>query len=453
MRLLIVDDEKSIRNTLKDILSFEGYEVFTAESGAEALDLHKQHRVDGILLDIKMKGMDGIETLKALKETDPEVSVIMISGHGSIDHAVEATKIGAFDFIQKPPDLNRLLISVRNALVERQLKVEMTHLKRRFPKPSEMVGSSKAMTHVKDLISRVSPTDSRVLITGENGTGKELVAQWIHAKSKRVLRPFVAVNCAAIPAELIESELFGHEEGAFTGAVHQRIGKFEQANNGTLFLDEIGDMPLSAQVKLLRVLQESCLQRVGGNESVPINVRILSATNKDLSKAIAQGEFREDLYHRLNVIPIVVPPLRDRREDIPIIAEAVLASVQQRDVSFSHVHFTGDGLTQLKQYGWSGNVRELYNAIERLSILAPDGVIDRSTVQQVLDQDQPEMGLPNMVEQIDGFQAFKESSERLFLVHQLKKYGWNISETADAIGIQRSHLYNKINKYKLERDA
>ncbi len=450
--ILVTDDERAIRNTLKEILEFEDYKVSTAESGQAALDFIKKESIDLMLLDIKMQRMDGLETLKNLREGGHEFPVIMISGHGTIEIAVEATKIGAYDFLEKPPDLNRLLLTVRNALSVQTLTKQVHQIKKKLPKIQEIIGESKAISRIKNMIDKVAPTQSRVLITGENGTGKELVATWIHEKSSRSTGPFVEVNCAAIPSELIESELFGHEKGAFTGANEQRIGKFEQANGGTLFLDEIGDMPLDAQAKVLRALQENKITKVGGNESISVDVRILAATNKNLEEEIDEGNFREDLFHRISVIPIHVPPLRERKEDIPLIAEACLNKLKESDISFSSVSFTSDGLTALKQREWTGNVRELQNAIERLGILSPTDTIDQEAINAVLKHRKSDSNsLQGLAEETDDFQDFKEAAERLFLVQQLEKHDWNISQTAEAVGIQRSHMYNKMKKYNIDR--
>jgi DNA-binding NtrC family response regulator len=450
--ILVTDDEKAIRNTLEEILQYENYEVSTVESGTRALDFVTEHSIDLMFLDIKMQGMDGLETLKKLRENGHEFPVIMISGHGTIEIAVEATKMGAYDFLEKPPDLNRLLISVRNALSQQNLTKEFEQIKKKLPKIPEIIGESKAISKIKHLIDKVAPSQSRVLVTGENGTGKELVAKWIHEKSRRSSGPFVEVNCAAIPAELLESELFGHEKGAFTGASSKRIGKFEQADGGTLFLDEIGDMSLEAQAKVLRALQENTITRVGGNEAIPIDVRIVAATNKKLEEEIEEGNFREDLFHRISVIPIVVPPLRDRKEDIPLIAEACLQNLKEKDISFSSVSFSTEGLKALQEKEWSGNVRELQNAVERLGILAPEDEIIGKTVQEVLKTrtfKADDLGV--LADETDDFQDFKETAERLFLVKQLEKNDWNVSQTAESIGIQRSHIYNKMKKYNIER--
>lgn len=449
--ILVTDDERAIRNTLKEILEFEDYQVSTAESGAEAIEFVEKNQIDLIFLDIKMKGIDGLETLKEIRKLGFQMPVIMISGHGTIEIAVEATKHGAFDFLEKPPDLNRLLLATRNALSQQTLNQQITKIKKRLPKLPQILGESVAIARIKQMIEKVAPSKSRVLITGANGTGKELVARWIHEKSPRVNEAFVDVNCAAIPSELIESELFGHEKGAFTGAHQQRKGKFEQADGGTLFLDEIGDMPLDAQSKLLRVLQEQEITRVGGSDSIKVDVRVLAATNKNLEEEITEGNFREDLYHRISVIPIEIPTLDERKQDIPSIANAWLEKLQQEDISLGKVELTADGLDALQERSWSGNVRELQNAIERLAILSLDGRIDKSLIQTVLRSNNRTNKLDELAGQEDDFQLFKETAERVFLERQLEKHDWNISKTAEAIGLQRSHVYNKMKKYNIER--
>ena len=367
-KILIIDDERSIRNTLKDILEFEKHQVSLAENGLKGLETAQNEMFDLIFSDIKMPEMDGIELLTQLKEKDIEAPIVMISGHGNIETAVECIKRGAFDFIEKPIDLNRLLITVRNALEKKDLVVETKNLKKKTAKKYEMIGQSAALENVRQMIERVAPTDARVLITGENGTGKELVARLIHDKSNRANAPFVEVNCAAIPSELIESELFGHEKGAFTSAIRQRIGKFEQADNGTIFLDEIGDMSLSAQTKVLRVLQENELSRVGSDKSIKVNVRVIAATNKDLKKEIEKGNFREDLFHRLNVIPIHVPTLDERKEDIPLLVEHFTELICSEE-GIHPKKFEPDAIKALQQRSWTGNIRELRNVVERLIIL------------------------------------------------------------------------------------
>lgn len=450
--ILVTDDDKAIRNTLQEILEFEDYVVSTVDSGQAALDFVDGNDIDLMFLDIKMQGMDGLETLQAIRKRGYDFPVIMISGHGTIEIAVEATKKGAYDFLEKPPDLNRLLIAVRNALSQKNLEKEYKQIKKKLPKIQEIIGESKAIKKIKTMIEKVAPTHSRVLVTGENGTGKELVAKWIHEKSPRNAGPFLEVNCAAIPSDLLESELFGHEKGAFTGASEQRIGKFEQADGGSLFLDEIGDMSLEAQAKVLRALQECKITRVGGNESIPVDVRIMAATNKDLDEEIEKGNFREDLFHRISVIPIEVPSLRERKEDIPLIAKACLQNLKERDVSFSAISFSDQALQALQQKEWSGNVRELQNAVERLGILASEDEITEETVHEVLKtRDLKAEDLGYLADETNDFQDFKETAERLFLVKQLEKNDWNISKTAEAIGIQRSHMYNKMKKYNIER--
>ncbi len=450
--VLVTDDEKSIRNSLRDILEFEDYEVLEAENGKQVFELLEDTSIDLMLLDIKMKGMDGMEILSKLKEENQHFPVIMISGHGNIEIAVEATKKGAFDFIEKPPDLNRLLVSVRNALDQHRLTEENKTIKSRLPQVPKIIGESEAIQKIKKTIDKVAQTNSRVMVTGENGTGKELVARWIHEKSNRSNKPFVDVNCAAIPADLLESELFGHEKGAFTGASSQRIGKFEQADGGTLFLDEVGDMSPDAQAKVLRALQENVIMRVGGTEKISVDVRVIAATNKDLLEEIDAGNFREDLYHRLNVIPIHVPPLRKRRMDIPLLAKDWLEQLGEKDIMFSGITFTDDALDALKKETWSGNVRELQNAIERLGLLAENAKITKEDVESLtLSGSRKTGGIDSLLDEIDQFQDFKESAERLFLLRKLEKHSWNISQTAESIGIQRSHMYNKMKKYNIER--
>jgi two-component system nitrogen regulation response regulator NtrX len=367
-KILIIDDERFIRSSLREILEYEKYEVIEAQDGAEGLQRIKDEEVDLVLCDVKMPILDGMDVLDQVKQLDRSPQFIMISAHGTIETAVEATKKGAFDFISKPPDLNRLLLTVRNALDKKQLVTETKVLKKKLSKKFDMVGESPALLTVKDTIEKVAPTDARVLITGQNGTGKELVAHWVHEKSKRQEMPYVAVNCAAIPSELIESELFGHEKGSFTSAHKQRSGKFEQADGGTLFLDEIGDMSLSAQSKVLRALQENLINRVGSDKDIKVDVRVLAATNKDLKKEIEAGRFREDLYHRLSVILIHVPPLKDRKEDIPLLLDKFLEDIAQENGSVKK-KISKEALARLQELPWTGNIRELRNVVERLVIL------------------------------------------------------------------------------------
>lgn len=382
-KILIIDDEKVIRATLKEILEYEKYQVDEAPDGETGLKKIIEEDYDLILCDIKMPKMDGLEVLEKAKDLEKNPQFIMISAHGSIETAVEATKKGAFDFVPKPPDLNRLLLTVRNALDKKNLVSETKILKKKLSQKLDMVGNSPAIQEVKNTIEKVAPTDARVLITGPNGTGKELVAHWLHAKSNRSQAPFIAVNCAAIPAELIESELFGHEKGAFTSAVKQRVGKFEQANGGTLFLDEIGDMSLSAQSKVLRALQEHKVTRVGGDKDIKVDVRVLAATNKDLKKAIEEGGFREDLYHRLSVILIQVPALKERVEDIPHLVEKFLADIAA-DYGTAKKDISSEAIKELQKFSWTGNIRELRNVVERLVILG-DKTISLEDVKKYAD--------------------------------------------------------------------
>ena len=367
--LLIIDDEKAIRKTLTEILSFEGYQVEEAGDGEEGLRKFKEKTFDAVLCDIKMPKVDGLEFLQKATEANPDVPVIVISGHGNIETAVEAVKKGAYDFIQKPPDLNRLLITIRNAMERNKLVSEAKTLKRRVSRVQNMIGESAPITQIKETIEKVAPTEARVLITGENGVGKELVARWLHEKSSRAENPLVEVNCAAIPSELIESELFGHEKGSFTSAIKQRIGKFEQANGGTLFLDEIGDMSLSAQAKVLRALQEGKITRVGADKDISVDVRVIAATNKNLMKEVDEKTFRLDLYHRLSVILIHVPSLNERRGDIPLLITTFLGEICE-DYGVAKKSIADDAMKALQEYNWTGNIRELRNVIERLVILS-----------------------------------------------------------------------------------
>ncbi|MDY0265231.1 MAG: sigma-54 dependent transcriptional regulator [Sulfurospirillum cavolei] len=378
-RILIIDDEQSIRRTLREILEYEKYQVEDVENGMDAIQLVKEQEFDVILCDIKMSGMDGIETLEAIKQLT-ECPVIMISGHGTIETAVEAIKKGAYDYIAKPPDLNRLLITIKNALDKSKLITETKALKKVVSKHNEMVGESAGMEEIREMIQKVAPTAARVLIYGENGTGKELVARQLHEFSKRAHAPFIEVNCAAIPSELIESQLFGHEKGAFTSAIKQRKGDFELAHGGTLFLDEIGDMSLSAQAKVLRALQENKITRVGGEKEIAVDVRIIAATNKNLKQEIEKNRFREDLYHRISVILIQVPPLRERTDDIPLLVQHFI-SLSCQKMGKAEPEITEEALAELQQYQWSGNIRELHNAVERLIILG-GSPIDADSVKK-----------------------------------------------------------------------
>jgi len=449
--ILIVDDERSIRNTLREILEYEKYKVDEAPDGPAAIKLIKNNDYDVVLLDIKMPRMDGMEVLEKIKDINPEVPVIMISGHGTIETAVEAVKKGAYDFISKPPDLNRLLITIRNALDKSNLITETKILKRQVSKTREILGESPAIQKIKETIKRVAPTEARVLITGENGTGKELVARWIHELSNRAKGPLVEVNCAAIPTDLIESELFGHEKGAFTSAIRQRIGKFEQANGGTLFLDEIADMSLAAQAKVLRALQENRITRVGSDKDVTVDVRVVAATNKDLIKEIEEGRFRMDLYHRLSVILIHVPSLNERKDDIPLLAERFVKEICE-DNKMPYKKVTPKALLALREIEWSGNIRELHNVIERLVILSEDKIteddVNRYVFSTAAKQDPVEI-----FESFSRFQEYKDFMEKKFIEFKLKSNNWNVSKTAEELDIQRSHLYNKIDKYDLKRSV
>ena len=367
--ILIIDDEKAIRKTLTEILSYEGYKIEEAGDGEEGLRRFREKTFDVVLCDIKMPKIDGIEFLDKVRELNPDVPVIMISGHGTIETAVEAVKKGAYDYIAKPPDLNRLLITIRNAMDKNNLVAETKVLKRKVSKVEDMIGESHPIQKIRETIEKVAPTEAMLLITGENGVGKELVAKWVHEKSNRASGPLVEVNCAAIPSELIESELFGHEKGSFTSAVKQRIGKFEQAHTGTLFLDEIGDMSLNAQAKVLRALQEGRITRVGGDKDINVDVRVIAATNKDLLKEVEEKNFRLDLYHRLSVIIIHVPSLNDRREDIPLLVDKFLIDVCS-EYGIAKKSIDDDAIDYLKQHNWTGNIRELRNVVERLVILS-----------------------------------------------------------------------------------
>ncbi len=381
--ILIIDDEKAIRKTLSEILSFEGYKIDEAQDGEEGLKLFKEKTYDVVLCDIKMPKLDGIEFLQRATEHNSDVPVIMISGHGNIETAVEAVKKGAYDFIQKPPDLNRLLITIRNAKERNSLVSETKNLKRRVTRVQEMIGDSAAIKKIKDTIEKVAPTDARIMISGENGVGKELVARWVHEKSNRADGPLVEVNCAAIPSELIESELFGHEKGSFTSAIKQRIGKFEQANGGTLFLDEIGDMSLSAQAKVLRALQEGQITRVGADKDISVDVRVIAATNKDLMNEVEEKKFRLDLYHRLSVILIHVPSLNERKEDIPLLVDRFLKDICL-DYGITCKMMSDEALKHLQNYNWTGNIRELRNVVERLVILSGKSITKEDVTSYVL---------------------------------------------------------------------
>lgn len=419
-RILIVDDESSIRRTLREILEFEKFEVEEAADGMEGLAKLRQSAFDVVLMDIKMPRMDGMDALDKVHELCPGTSVVMISGHATIDTAVESVKRGAFDFISKPPDLNRLLITIRNAMDKSSLLQETRQLKRKVAKAGlqEIIGSSEAVTRLKDTLSRVAPTEARVLITGPNGAGKELIARWLHELSPRAQHPIVEVNCAAIPSELIESELFGHEKGAFTSAIKQRIGKFEQANGGTLFLDEIGDMSLSAQAKVLRALQEQKITRVGGDKEIRVDVRVVAATNKDLRREIAAGRFREDLYHRLAVILVEAPALADRKEDIPALVDHFLKLVCQ-EYGMALKSIRPEAVQALQHHHWSGNIRELRNVVERLVILGGKPISREDVLQYAVPTpSQPSLNLPELFSRFPNREALHQFIEAEFSAFQ-----------------------------------
>jgi two-component system, NtrC family, nitrogen regulation response regulator NtrX len=450
-RILVVDDEQGIRAALGQLLEYEGYEVRTIANAADGIEEYRKWRPHLVFLDVKMAGMDGMEALRKIRELDPGATVVMISGHATIRTAVEATQLGAYEILEKPLDTDRILVMLRNALSHLDLQEENARLKESIDAPFEIVGKTPVMRALMDKIEKVATTPARVLITGENGTGKELVARALHRMSPRANKPFVEVNCAAIPGELIESELFGHIRGSFTGAVADRAGKFEQAHKGTLFLDEIGDMSLAAQAKVLRVLQDNVITRIGGAKPISVDVRVIAATNKTLENEIAAGKFREDLYYRLNVVPIHVPPLRERREDISTLAQYFAATLSARE-GIPPRTFTPDALERLSALDWPGNVRELRNTVERLLILAPDNEIsardiDRLSGQRVLD----DAGLATLT-QCRTFEEFKEAAERAFLLNKLREFDWNVSETARAVEMPRSNLYKKIERYSLSRE-
>jgi len=463
-RVLVVDDEKGIRDALRQVLEYEEIEVQACASGSEALRLYPEFRPHLVFLDVKMQGIDGLETLRTLRELDSHAQVVMISGHGTIQTAVEATQLGAYDFLEKPLDTDRILLTLRNALQHVDLASENVRLKAEVHAQYEIVGSSKAIKQVIERIEKVAPTAARVLVTGENGTGKELVARAIHALSPRARGPFVEVNCAAIPTELIESELFGHMKGSFTGAFADRAGKFELADGGTLFLDEVGDMSLSAQAKVLRALEEGMISRVGSGKTLAVDVRVVAATNKDVRAEIAAGRFREDLLYRLNVVPIDVPPLRARRGDIPQLVEHFAGQLAQRG-GLPAKAFDPEAVKRLAAHDWPGNIRELRNAVERLLILAPGSVVTVADVERVAGLRSADegrgggggtgpadfAGAPWM--RAATFEEFKQAAERTYILAKLKEHDWNVSETARTLDMPRSNLYKKIERYGLAREA
>lgn len=459
--ILIIDDEVSIQQSLMGALQDEGYHVTVAGSAKDGIDAIRVNRPDIILLDIWMPDIDGVEALKTIKMEFPNQVILMMSGHGSIETAVKTTKLGAFDFIEKPLSLEKLLILIQNAFSVQELTQETQSFKKQAQKALSLVGESILMKQIKELIQKVAPTTGSVLIIGENGTGKELVAQSLHTLSLRHQKPFIEVNCAAIPEELIESELFGHERGAFTGATQLRRGKFDLAHGGTLFLDEIGDMSLKTQAKILRILQEQKFERVGGTQTIFVDVRIVAATNKDLKIEIQDGKFREDLFYRLNVIPFFVPPLRGRLDDIPLLADYFLKEfslLHNRCIRF----FSEEALCVLKSYSWPGNVRELKNLVERIVILSTENELQKiisaaellTHLQDdalILRLDRASSNVPYLSAQRNLKDARSEF-EKEFILKNLKKNGWNISKTAQILGIERSHLHRKIKNFGIEME-
>ncbi|HEX8321300.1 sigma-54 dependent transcriptional regulator [Longimicrobium sp.] len=451
-RILVVDDEEGIRRVLHQLFEYEDHEVRSAGGGAEAIAIYQEFQPDVTFLDVKMARMDGLEALTKIREHDPAAVVIMISGHGTIDTAVEATRRGAFDFLEKPLDTDRLLLVLRNALQQQGLVQENARLRGEIESRHQIVGRSFSLRQVLDRVEKVAPTDARVLVTGENGTGKELVARAIHRLSPRADKAFIEVNCAAIPSELIESELFGHMKGSFTGAHEDRAGKFELADGGTLFLDEIGDMSLQAQAKVLRALQEGIVTRVGGAKPIQVDVRVLAATNKDLEEEIKGGRFREDLYYRLNVIPLHVPPLRERREDISMLVRHFVESYS-REANLRPKPISDDALDRMQRMDWPGNVRELRNTVERLLILASGASITADDVELLVGGKMKGGALSGDLLGCATFAEFKEAAERAFIVQKLRENDWNVSETARILDMPRSNLYKKIERYELVREG
>ena len=459
-RVLVVDDEKGIREALQQLLEYEQIEVQACASGSEALQRYPEFRPHLVFLDVKMQGMDGLETLRKLREIDPHAQVVMISGHGSIQTAVEATQLGAYDFLEKPLDTDRILLTLRNALQHVDLASENVRLKAEVHAQYEIVGTSRGVKQVIERLEKVAPTPARVLITGENGTGKELVARAIHLLSSRARGPFVEVNCAAIPTELIESELFGHVKGSFTGAFADRAGKFELADGGTLFLDEIGDMSLSAQAKVLRALEEGAISRVGSGKTLEVDVRVVAATNKDLKAEIAAGRFREDLLYRLNVVPIEVPPLRARRADVPQLVEHFVGQLG-RAGGLQPKPFAPEAVQRLAAHDWPGNIRELRNAVERLLILTTGPAVTAQDVERIASVGTSDAAGGAEAADVAGapwmraatFEAFKQVAERTYILAKLKENDWNVSETARTLEMPRSNLYKKIERYRLAREG
>jgi two-component system nitrogen regulation response regulator NtrX len=465
-RILVIDDEAAIRDSLRMTLEYEGYEFLGAATGQEGLALAERDAPDLVLLDVKMPGMDGIEVLERLRNMNEAVPVIVVSGHGTISTAVEATKKGAFDFIEKPFASERVLVSLRNALDSRQLRDEVRSLKKAVEVRHQMIGDSAGLKQIMGAIGRAAPTNATVLITGESGVGKELVARTIHRNSLRSRERFVQVNCAAIPEELIESELFGHEKGSFTGATEKQVGKFEQADRGTIFLDEVGDMSAKTQAKVLRVLQEGEVERLGSARTIKVDVRVIAATNKNLEEEIERGHFREDLYFRLAVIPIQVPPLRERPEDVALLVKHYM-DYFSRENNVRPKRITQAALDALGRYRWKGNIRELRNTVERLNIMTGGEVIDVADLPESVRSPAawsaasaggaagpaaPKPGADGVEAKVGTLREFKENAERMFLVGKLRENGWNISKTAEVIGTPRSNLYKKLEQYQITQE-
>jgi two-component system nitrogen regulation response regulator NtrX len=448
--ILVIDDEPGILESLKKILEYEGYGVFLAEDGEQGIDLFRRVSPDLVLLDIKMPGMDGMEVLKEIRSIDPNAYVIMISGHGTIQTALEAIKIGAYYFLEKPLDQEQILIMIRKALNERGLYLENIELRESEERRYKIIGESKSLEEVLQSAGKVAPSNARVLIRGENGTGKELLARYIHRNSKRSRKKFIEVNCAAIPRELVESELFGHEKGSFTGAYSKKIGKFQQAHGGTLFLDEIGDMSMDTQAKVLKALEDGKIQRVGGQEDIQVDVRVISATNKDLEHEIEEDSFREDLYYRLNVVTLRIPPLRERKEDIQVLVECFLSDFLIEN-GMKPKRFNESAIDYFKGLSWPGNIRELKNTVERIAIFSTSNEIGLKDVKAYAEETRS-VGGATLSGEIKTYSDFKEKTESTFLREKLEENGWNVSETARKLGMQRSNLYKKIEKYSLSKE-
>ena len=453
-RILVIDDEVAIRDSMRTILEYQGYECLVAPTGEDGLALIERESPDLVFLDIKMPGLDGIEVLSRIRASRDTLPVVIVSAHGSIGTAVEATKLGAFDFIEKPFGQERVLLTIRNALDQQQLREENRTLRRAAELRHELIGKSPPLERVMDAVQRAAPTNATVLLLGESGVGKELVARAIHRNSNRARDRFVQVNCAAIPDDLIESELFGHEKGSFTGATEKQIGKFEQADRGTIFLDEIGDMSLKTQAKVLRVLQEGEVERLGSARTLKVDVRVIAATNKQLEAEIEKGTFREDLYFRLSVVPIQVPSLRERPDDIPLLVRHFAESFA-RENNFRSRRFTPEAIELMKGLRWKGNVRELRNTVERLMIMAAADAITADEVRTTARVDARPSAPDNDVreDRPGSLREFKESSERAYIVEKLREHGWNISKTAEAIGTPRSNLYKKLEQYGIRQET